>query len=172
MEVQDADHGRREDEQDDEEGGERPSKVGPVVEELGDDGAGEGGAEVGGRVDGEDDHPVTQGGDVGDEDLDNEAERDVADPVEDLGGRVGLDVLAGGLHDHADGDEEERADKALHAAPDVDDLADAEGHDTADDASSDADDGKEAVFLERTRDVRAQGALDGAEHRGNETNKP
>lgn len=161
VDVEDGDDGERDDDQDDGEGAEGPAEVDALVEELGDGGAGEGGGEVGGGVEGEDQHAVLEGGDVGDEDVDDEAERDLADPREDLRRRVRLDVVRRRLHHHPHHDQEQRPDEPLHPPPDVDDLADAERHHAADHARRDVDHREEPVLRERGRHVGRQGGVDG-----------
>ena len=172
MNEKDNEHGERYDDKDDEEGAKGPPEVELVEEDLGDLGTGERRAEAGGRVQGEDNHTVLESGDVGHEDVDDEAEGNLSNPPEDLRGRVHLDAVASGLHDHANDDEDERPDKPFHAAPEIDNLSHAEGDDTADNSRGNADDREEAVLRERGGDVWRQRPLDGAEHVGDETYEP
>lgn len=83
----------------------------------------------------------------------------MADPVEGVGGGIGLDVAAEGLHEHADGDEAHHAEEALDAAPDVDDFGDGQGRAAAEEGGDDADGAEEAVAGEFRGDVGVEVGL-------------
>ena len=89
-----------------------------------------------------------------------------------MGGGIGLNVFAGCLHDHADSDEQQRADESLQAATDVDGLADAEQDHTTDDSSGNVDGRQQAVLPKGTRHIGVQGTFDRSQHSGDERNEP
>lgn len=89
-----------------------------------------------------------------------------------MGSGICLNVFAGCLHDHADSDEQQRADESLQAATDVDGLADAEQDHTADDSSGNVDGRQQAVLPKGTRHVRVQRTFDGSQHGGDEGDEP
>ena len=63
--------------------------------------------------------PPLQAGGVSDEDIEDVGDAVEADPVEDLGRGVRLDVVACGHHDQADDGADEHGDESLRPAPDV-----------------------------------------------------
>ena len=87
------------------------------------------------------DHAVAKRSHVRDDNIDDVAQADVADPVERVAGCISLDVLAQSFQDHADDDEENHQQEAFAAAADVDDLGDGELADTSDDGAKDGCDG-------------------------------
>ena len=154
--------------QDDGEGAKRPAEVDIVQEQLRNLGAGKGGSDAGGGVDAKDDHTVLEGGHVGGDNVDNVQQAEVANPVEGVGGGVHLDVDAGGLHDHAEDDEEDHGAKTLDTAPDVDDLGNGQLGDAAQDRGHDAGGGEQAVLRKGRGDVGNQVALNTTKERVDE----
>ena len=138
----------------------RPPEVDIRVEQLRDPGACERRGDGGRPVDTNDQHTVPERRHVGEHDVDDVEKSDVANPINGVGSSVGLDVLAGGLHDAADDVEDEESDEARVAAPNVDDLSDGELAGAAEDGGDDADGGEEAVLAELGGDVGVEVALD------------
>ena len=86
-----------------------------------------------------------------------EAEAVVADPVEDLGGSVHLDAVAGRHEDQAEGGQDDADEVTNRAAQDVKNLGERELGDTSNDAAHDHDGGSQGVLVERGSHIGAEG---------------
>lgn len=164
--------GDGEQDKDDAKDDESPAEVEVGVERTGDGRAGKGCDDGGEVVERKDNHPVAKSGDIGDKDIDDIQGVDVTDPVEGMSSSVRLNVLACRLHDHANGNEGDAKDETLHAASEVDPLANGQGEDTTDGAAGNADGTEETVLAKVGRDVGRERALDGAQEVGSEAKEP
>lgn len=84
------------------------------------------------------DQSVSKSRGISNNNIDNIDKTKMANPVKSVRSGVHFDVLAGGLHDHADDDEENHGAKAPDSSPDVNDLCDGKGADAAEDGGDDA----------------------------------
>lgn len=162
-EYEDDRHGNAESDQDNQEGTKGPSEVGICVEQLSNPGTSKVGGDERSIDDAEHDDTVPQSGRVGQDDLDNVFDTNVTDPVDGVAGSVCLDVLAESLHDSTDNDEQQHDEEALDTTPNIDNLADEEVTHASDDRCDNAGDAKQAVVLERRRDIGDQVGLYGLE---------
>lgn len=158
--------------QDNAESTESPAEVDIDVKQLGNLGTSKRRRDGGGIVETHDDQSVTQGGGVGNNHVDNIDETKMADPVQRVSGGVHFHVLAGGLHDHADNNEENHGAKAPDTTPDVDDLCDGKGADTTEDGGDDARGRDEAVLGESGCYVGDEVGLDGLKETVDKGDKP
>ena len=82
--------------------------------------------------------------------------RHVPDPVENLGGGIGLHVLAGGHHDEADGHERDHDGETLGSAPDIQNLGEGKLEKSSDNVGHDVGSGSKRVLVEAAGDVRCE----------------
>lgn len=158
--------------QDNAESTKSPAEVDVDVKQLGNLGTSKRRRDGGRVVETHDDQSVTQGGSVGNNHVDNIDETKMADPVKRVSGGVHLDVLAGGLHDHADDNEEHHGAKAPDTTPDVNDLCDGQGADATEDGGDDARGRDEAVLGEGGCYVGDEVGLDGLEETVDKGDEP
>ena len=145
---QDSNNGNAEANKDNSKGTERPAEVNLVVKQLSNLGAGESGRDRWRAVKAVDNDTIPQRRHVGEHNVDNVEETDVADPVERVAGSISVHVLADGLENVAEEVDGEQHDETLDTTPDVDDLGDGETAGGADDGGDDVDRRGEAVLVE------------------------
>lgn len=131
-------NGDAKDDLDDQKGTKSPTEVDVCVEQIGNLGTSKSGGDDGSRVQSKQDHSVSKTRNVGKDDSDDVSQAQMANPVEGVGGGVHLDVVGGGLHDHANGYKEEHEQETFDAAPDINDLGNSQvanaSHDGGDNA--------------------------------------
>ncbi|KAF5122485.1 hypothetical protein E5D57_012965 [Metarhizium anisopliae] len=164
VELEDDGQGHEDEGLDDGEAPNGPAPGAVPQEGLGGQRAREGGADEGRRHKGEGKGAVLQARRVGDEDVQDEVDGVVADPVEDVAGGVTVGPAAGRQDDHAKQVDAEKDQVALGTAPDVERLGDGQLQDPADDVGQDRGRGdgrrRREVGIRRRRDVEENGLLE------------
>ena len=158
--------------QDNAESTKSPAEVDVDVKQLGNLGTSKRRRDGGRIVETHDDQSVSEGRGISDNHVDNIDETKMANPVKRVSGGVHLDVLAGGLHDHADDNEEHHGAKAPDTTPDVNDLGNRQGADATEDGGDDARGRDEAVLGESGCYVGDEVGLDGLEETVDKGDKP
>ena len=96
----------------------------------------------------------------------------VPNRVEDLGGSVGLDVIARSHHNKPDGSEENTEEISLRPAKNIQDLGEGEIGDTADNTAQNADGGRERVLREGRGDIGSKSSRGARQHTLDEVGEP
>lgn len=114
-----------------------PSPAAHFQERLGSQGTGECGADKRRTGKGECESSVPQAGGISHEDLQDQVDRIVANPVEHITGSVGIGVIARGQDNQTQDVDAHEKDEALCTTPDVNGLGDGQLNDPTDDTVQD-----------------------------------
>lgn len=152
-------HGNSEEDQDDGKGVERPPKIDVGVEEVSNLGASKRRRDDGRLLNAKENQSVPQSRQVGEDDGDDVAQAEVADPIQGVTSGIGGHVLAHALGDHANHHEDNHDDKALATAPDVDDFCNGQCTDAAEDRGHNVSGRKQAMLAKGRSDEVLQIAL-------------
>ena len=88
----------------------------------------------------------------------------VPNRVEDLGGSVGLEIIARSHHDEPNGSEPNAEKISLEPAKNIQDLSEGEIGDTADNTAQNADRRRERMLRENRGDIGSKGSRGARQH--------
>lgn len=129
------------------------------------------GSDTGSSVDSEDDHAILERSDIGSHDVSYVENTNVASPVKDVSGDVGLHVLASGLESHTDKHDEQHEEETLDTTEDIDEFGGSQWNTTGQCGGHDATDVEETVLIEERSDPWVESGIDGVQQESHELNE-
>lgn len=137
-----------------------PAEIVVSVEQIGNPGTSKGARDRRGVVETKDDHAVLQSSHVGQHNVNDIHHTEMSNPVQSVGSDIGFNVLASGLHDLAENDDQEHEGITLNAAPDINDLGESELGGATENGRHHAGTGQKAVSLEQGGNIGIECSLD------------